>query len=425
MGRPFFMYLTTFAVIWPFSGITPKPKVKPMGKAVSRLLMIVPAPVVRLPDGKVRMDVKFVEGMRLHKALWAGTLTVVLWDHGQHIPFGADYLTEDLGFDYVVLDAGAALPPDLIARHDSISASADMVETLDLAAPGRIPVMYSVEYTIGTRLKIVALDPTLGVLRKARSMLWNLGVERRRRRAFRAAAGVQANGYPAFAAYRALNPSTILYLDGRMRRDMMATPDDMAARVASLRTGQPLRLVHSGRLEPMKGAQDLLPIAGALVAQGVDFTLDVFGSGALEAALRAAVPDFDGRLRLHSAVDFETGLVPWMRRNADLYLSCHRQSDPSCTYLEAMGCGVPVIGYDNDMWAAMQRDSGAGWVVPMADTKAMASRIAALARDRDALADHADRALYFATHHDFETEFTRRMLHRADRRWTGQQRTLV
>lgn len=379
--------------------------------------MIVPAPVNRLGDGRVRMDVKFVEGMRLHRALWPGELTVVLWDHGQTIPFGAEYQSADLGFGFAVLNPGEGLPAALMARHDSIAASGDMAETLDLAGSGRMPVIYSIEYTLGTRLKIVALDPDLSVLRKLRSMLWNLTTERRRRRAFRAAAGVQANGYPAYLAYRGLNPATILYLDGRMRHEMMASAADMAARATSLRAGGALRLVHSGRLEPMKGAQDLLPLARQLMVRGVDFTLDVFGTGTVEGALRAALAEFGGRLRLHSPVDFETVLVPWMRAHADVFVSCHRQADPSCTYLEAMGCGVPVIGYDNAMWRNMRADSGAGWVVPMGDTSAMAAQIAGLARNREAVVQQAARALDFAAHHDFKTEFTRRMQHRAARCW--------
>ncbi len=386
-----------------------------------RLLMIVPAPVNRLPDGRFRMDKKFVEGMRLHKALWPGEITAVLWDHGQHIPFGAEYAADGLGFDFVVLDAGAPLPADLLASHNSISASADMVETLALAGQGKLPVVYSVEYTIGTRLRIVGLDRSLSLPRKLWSMLWNLRMEVRRRKAFRQAAGLQANGYPAYEAYRPLNSNTILYLDGRMRRDMMATPDEMAAKADHLAAGGPLRLVHSGRLEPMKGAQDLLPIVQGLVSRGANFTLDVFGTGSLEAALRDGAAALKGRLRLHAPVDFESELVPWMRANADVFLSCHRQSDPSCTYLEAMGCGVPVIGYDNAMWLGMQKDSGSGWVVAMADHAAMADRITALSRTPGHVGSHAAIALEFAHFHDFETEFTRRMLHRAERRWTQRQ----
>ncbi|MCF8483956.1 MAG: glycosyltransferase [Rhodobacteraceae bacterium] len=384
---------------------------------MSRLLMIVPAPVNRLADGHLRMDVKFVEGMRLHKALWPGAITVVMWDHGQAIPFGAEYAPDALGFDYLVLEPGHPVPQDVLLRHDRILASADMVETLDLAGPGKLPVTFSVEYTLGTRLRIVALDRGLSWPRKIWSMLWNLRMERRRRQAFRRCAGLQANGYPAYGAYAGLNPSTILYLDGRMRREMLATPEEMAARAASLRQGGPLRLVHSGRLEPMKGAQDLLPMAQRLVERGVDFTLDVFGTGSLEAELRVGAGALAGRLRVHAPMDFETELVPWMRAHADVFISCHRQSDPSCTYLESMGCGVPVLGYDNAMWAQMRADCGAGWLVPMARWSALADEVARLAVAREEIIEHAQRALTFAGFHDFETEFTRRMQHRAERGW--------
>lgn len=375
--------------------------------------MIVPAPVNRLADGRVRMDVKFVEGMRLHGRLWQGSLVVVLWDHGQDIPFGAEYSPRELGFETVILPPGAPLDEAVLRGVDGIAASADMAETLDLTAGDGPPVVYSIEYTLGTRLKIVALDRSLGPLRKLWSMAWNLRMERRRRRAFRRAAGVQANGYPAFDAYRQLNPATLLYLDGRMRREMMATPEEMVARAARLASGGPLRIAHSGRLEPMKGAMDLIPIARALRDRGLTFTLDIFGAGSLVGAITASLPEFDGAVRLHAPVDFETVLVPWMRANADLFLSCHRQSDPSCTYLETMGCGVPVIGYDNAMWQRMQAESGSGWVVPMGRVPAMAAQIAQLDSGRDAVAAHAAAALRFAQAHDFETEFDLRMVHQA------------
>lgn len=375
--------------------------------------MIVPAPVNRLANGQLRMDVKFVEGMRLNSRLWQGTLVAVLWDHGHAIPFGAEYAPEGLGFEAVILPPGAPVDHALLQGADGILASADMAETLALTQRAGPPVVYSIEYTLGTRLKIVALDPSLGPLRKLWSLIWNLRMERRRRRAFRRAAGVQVNGYPAFDAYRGLNANTLLYLDGRMRHDMMATPDEMAAREARLASGAPLRIAHSGRLEPMKGSMDLIPVARALCSQGVPFTLDIFGAGSLVAGIAAALPEFEGAVRLHPPVDFETGLVPWMRANADLFLSCHRQSDPSCTYLETFGCGVPVIGYDNAMWQRMQAESGAGWVVPMGRVPAMAAQIAQLDAGRNAVAAHAAAALRFAQAHDFETEFDLRMAHQA------------
>ncbi|MFN4130841.1 MAG: glycosyltransferase, partial [Paracoccaceae bacterium] len=201
---------------------------------------------------------------------------------------------------------------------------------------------------------------------------------------------------------------TLLYLDGRMRAAMMATPDEMAAKAAHR---GPLRIVHSGRLEPMKGAQDLVPIARALAAAGVDFTLDVFGTGALEAEVRAGAEALGGRLRLHDPVDFETALVPWMRRNADVFLSCHRQADPSCTYLESLGCGVPVLGYANDMWGRMAAESGGGWAVSLGDRRALSDRLVGLAQGRAGLTKAAAAGLQFAQAHGFETEFAQRMAH--------------
>lgn len=372
--------------------------------------MIAPAPVQRLPDGRLRLDVKFVEGMRLHGRFWDGPVSVVLRDVGLPIPFGRDHVVHELGFDVHVLAPHEPLDAGFLRGFDAISATADTVESLHLA-DGGLPVVFTVEYTLATRLAIVALDRSMNWPRKLWSMLWNLRMEPRRRRAFRRAAGLQVNGFPAHEAYRHLNASTHLYLDGRMSRAMMATAGEMDARAARLRSGAPLRLAHSGRLETMKGAQDLLPVARALQQAGVAFTLDVFGAGSLASEMAAELGSLGGAVRLHGPVDFEAELVPWMRTHADLFVSCHRQSDPSCTYLETMGCGVPVIGYANAMWSRLSEVSGSGWVVPMGNHAAMAGAIARLAGAREELVRHATSALAFAAQHDSETEFARRMEH--------------
>jgi hypothetical protein len=70
--------------------------------------------------------------------------------------------------------------------------------------------------------------------------------------------------------------------------------------------------------------------------------------------------DDPGRVRLHGAVDFDTALVPFTRTGADMFLGCHRQSDPSCTYLEATGCGVAIAGHDNRIWSGLNAAAEAG-----------------------------------------------------------------
>ena len=386
-----------------------------MFAARKSLLIIATAPVVEM-NGILRLDVKFLEGMRAHVADWPGPVCCVLRRGAAAVPFGLELRPEDLDFDLRLLDPGQPLGPELLADVGMVFAAADDPEALSLLPAVRAAgakLVYSLEYTLETRLRIVALDESRGIARKAWSMLWNLRQERRRRRALRGADGLQANGYPVLDAYRRLQPNCHLYIDGRMRPEMMATAAEMVDRAARLRQGEPLRLIHSGRLERMKGAQDLLPVMAALEALGVAATLDIYGTGALEPELRAGLGRFDGRVRLHAPVDFETFLVPLSRERGDIFLSCHRQSDPSCSYIEAMGCGLAVVGYDNRMWSRLSQSSGSGAVAPLGRPEALATRIAHWHRDREALIESGAAGLTFAKAHDFPTEFKARMAHLA------------
>jgi glycosyltransferase involved in cell wall biosynthesis len=382
--------------------------------------MIAPAPVIELADGKLRLDVKFVEGMHIHVAEWDGPVTCILKRGATDIPFGAAYDLADLDFTLEIIDREAPINVQGLTANDLIFAGADMYDVLHLAAPDQRPagtkLVYAIEYDLDTRLRIASLDRKRSFLRKLRSKAWLLNQERRRRRALRGCDGVQANGYPAFSAYSKFNRKTMLYLDGRMGHAMMATSQEQATRALYQQSDAPLRLVHSGRLEPLKGVQDLIPVARALHQAGIKFTLDIFGSGSLgpEITKDIAAAGLDDLVHLHGPVDFETALVPFMRQKADLFLSCHRQSDPSCTYLECLGCGIPVVGYKNAMWQNMAAQSGGGWAVTLGQTNALADKISELSGNSAALLKAGQQGLEFARNHAFETEFSKRMTHLAD-----------
>ena len=388
-----------------------------MAGRAGKLVMVAPAPVQVAGEGRVRVDAKFLAGMAAHVACWDGPVEAVLWQSGS-VPFAQEVDPAGLGFGLRLLAPGQDVPDGALTGAQVVLASGDMAATLDLGRPARAAgakLVYAVEYTLRTRMDILRLDRSRGPMRKARSALWLIGQERRRRAAFRAADAVQFNGYPAERVYGGLVQDSLTYLDGRISTGLLATAPEVSEREARIGQGLALRLVHSGRLEAMKGAQDLVPVALALRDAGVPFTLDIFGAGSLagEVAQGIASAGLDDQVRLHAPVDFETALVPWMRRNADLFLSCHRQGDPSCSYLEAMGCGLAVLGYDNEMWGRMAGESGGGWAVPMGQVGQLSAALAALQDDRAGLILAASRALDFARAHDFETEFRRRMAHLA------------
>ena len=369
-------------------------------------------------DGGHLLDIKFVEGMRLVRDLWDGPVGCLLRTQDHTFPFARTHAPGELPFDLTVLPRDKAIGPEDIAGHDVIQCSGDSYDALhlpDLCREKGIKLVYVIENIPRTRQQIIALDTERSLPGKLRGIVWVMTREPRRRRAFRKADGLQANGYPAFSLYGPLNSNTMMFLDNRVGADLQATAEEMDARAARLTDGAPLRLVHSGRLEPLKGAQDLVPVARRLASRGVDFTLDIFGTGRLEGEIgrQIAAHGLQDRVRLHGAVDFATELVPFSRKNADIYLSCHRQSDPSCTYVESMGCGLAVAGYDNRMWSALCSASGAGWSAPLGRAAALADVIARVDRDRQEAVRACRAAHGFAAAHAFEHEFRKRIAHLA------------
>ncbi|RYI25703.1 MAG: hypothetical protein EON48_06835, partial [Acetobacteraceae bacterium] len=115
---------------------------------MARILMVAPAPVIQVGD-RVRLDVKFVEGMHVQQALWPSRITCVLRQGAGAIPFGRDYDPAELPFDLVLLDPGESIGADHLAGHDLIYAGGDDFNCLglvDLLAAGQ-KIVYVIEYT--------------------------------------------------------------------------------------------------------------------------------------------------------------------------------------------------------------------------------------------------------------------------------------
>jgi colanic acid/amylovoran biosynthesis glycosyltransferase len=254
------------------------------------MVMIAPAPVIEEGD-RLRLDVKFVEGMRIQQSHWPSRIKCVLRRGAGAIPFGRLYDRSELPFDLVLLDPTEELGPRHLEGAGLVYAGGDDFQCLDLIRhlkPGQ-KIVYVIEYTPETRHQILNLDRGRGALSRLKGRVWLMKQERKRRQSFRAASGLQSNGYPAHDIYASMCADSLLYLDGRMTSDLFATEDEMAAREAYRAAGGPLRLVYSGRLETMKGAQDLVPVARRLAERGVDFTLDIFGTGSLQSEIAESI----------------------------------------------------------------------------------------------------------------------------------------
>lgn len=383
------------------------------------LLMLSPAPVIETLGREVLLDVDFVEGMKLHCQFWPGRICCVLRRGATRIPGGRRFSRRKLGFDLILLDPDEPLPDVLIDEAHLVYCSADDARYLHLPqrTSGRLTrLVYTLESPPGARLAQVLGARQEGVWGKPRAFMAAMREVSALRAALGAADGVHFNGFAAQRAYRRLHGDNLVYLDNRLRTPMLARATDQQARADRLTAGAPLKLVHIGPLDDTSGVRDLLQVAFLLKHHDVAFRLEMFGEGPLEGWLRGRIAalGLDEQMALAGNPGFDATLAPHLRREADLLLVARRQSDPASVYTEAMGCGVPVLGYANAMWRSLQAISGGGWVCRKGSVSALVRALVRLNADRPAIIRASARALEYARPNTFEHVFARRMAHLRD-----------
>ncbi|HXI87875.1 MAG TPA: hypothetical protein VNH64_10480, partial [Parvularculaceae bacterium] len=251
----------------------------------ARALLVAPSVGFAEDAAGYWFDKKFVEGMRLFRTLWGGPLVSAMKRvEKASLPFGDYYTLDELPFELIPRAPGEELSASQVASAAAVLAAGDNHDQLGLCldeAERRPPVCYILEHDQPTRYQLVWLDGRpLGA--RLKSLVWTWLIDRRRKAAVSRAEAIQANGAPAMASYSPLQPNALLFFDTRMRDEMLATPAEMEARAARLRSGAPLRLVFSGRFERIKGVRHLPLVAAALKKRGVDFSFEIFGTGSLE-----------------------------------------------------------------------------------------------------------------------------------------------
>jgi colanic acid/amylovoran biosynthesis glycosyltransferase len=371
----------------------------------------------RAPSGRLVLTHKYLTGLEGFAAAWKGKVVTAVrvagpaedghLDEIEFEPDGSPVHVHGLAADL------SDVEPHL--RAASIVLLTDGREIQPVARLCRrlgVPYVLTLEWDWKTRRQNV-WQAAPDRLRALKRVLWAEANNLSRLRTITGAAGLQCNGTPAFEAYRSLAPRPLLFFDSRVTREMVVSEAALESRLAALESGGPLRLVFSGRLVTIKGADQLPRFAAALAHLGVDFTLDICGGGVLEAPIRAEVQRLGlaDRVRLRGTLDFERELVPFVAGQTDLFVCPHTQGDPSCTYLETMSCGVPVVGYANSALRGISERSGAGWTTPEGDPERLAAQVARLAADRGQIAARSRAARRFSLNHTFEKTMQARVEH--------------
>lgn len=150
--------------------------------------------------------------------------------------------------------------------------------------------------------------------------------------------------------------------------------------------GALLRLFACGRLNVVKGHQDLLSAVRLLLDRGIDMQLDIAGEddagGAgyhqtLQAHLESLGLGQNARLLgAISAAEVRHHLL-----GADVFVLASWHEPLGVAYMEAMACGVPTIGTDAGGVRELITHGQDGMLVPPKEPQMLAEAIAALATD--------------------------------------------
>jgi len=386
--------------------------------AVGELQVLLQAPSEIRGEGRITVARKTLTGMELYHRLWGGPLRMVVPPgNGGAGGLGEEVVdTRQLPFVIDVLDMSSPELRERVKRAAVVLGGANH-DLNGLARHCRklgVPYAFNCEYSLNTRWQIALADLPKGT-RLLRRMAWEAQQEVANLREVTGARAVQCNGTPTYDLYRHINSNALLYFDTRTEQSMLATHEQVSARIARRASGKPLRLLFSGRLAPMKGADDLPKLARVLRDRGVPFHLDICGGGSLEETMKAEIEraGLSSHVTFHGVLDFATELMPLVRDEIDLFVCPHRQGDPSCTYLETFACGVSIIGYANEAFVGLLQRADVGESVPINDVEGLASLVERFARPESlAVFERMSKAaLALAREHTFETTFARRIEH--------------
>jgi glycosyltransferase involved in cell wall biosynthesis len=379
------------------------------------LVVISPLKGFVQPNGKIILTEKFVEGMKLYRELWGGPI-LHLCEPATGLSDNLDNIeveTKTAEFDTLCAPMSdghlrSVLPPRsivLVAVGEQFNSVGEVCRKL------KIPCIYVTEYSLRTRHQIVS-EFQRSALRGVWQKLRQTQQEISQRKAISLASGVQCNGLPTYNSYRKLNQNAHLFFDNRTT--VVASDDRVSRRSFEKRMGKKLRLTFSGRLSLMKGVDDLLVVAQHLrkMLDG-SFHLSICGDGEFADQLHRDIQanGLTDLVTMRGTMDFKTELVPFVTNETDIFVCCHRQGDPSCTYLETMACGVPIVGYANEAWKQLSYHSNAGWVTKLGDPEVLACKIASLYQTPGTIERQSLKSLDFARDHTFEKTFQKRINH--------------
>ena len=354
------------------------------------------------------MTQKFIEGIFAYTCRWPGFVTVMIEvandpdDNLDHIELNQDELPfkiEEKPLEKNILRT-RLLQAAIVLSDGGYDTDNQVIVT---------------EYTLTTRIQMInALN--INFIRKSKRILQTLLWEWKFKKYVKKAVGLQCNGTPTFNVYKKINKNSILYFDNRIQISDIISSSALNSRIKDFLDAKSIRLAFSGRLIPSKGVLHLPEIAQELKSRNIKFKMDIFGDGELLKSLKSRIAklNLEKYVNINGVLPFREGLIPKIQKDVDLFICPHIQGDPSCTYIETLACGIPIVGYSNEAWSGLLSICKAGWSTPIGNISKICDVIENLYFNREKIQQASILAKNFAELNHFEFIMNQRVNHLQD-----------
>jgi glycosyltransferase involved in cell wall biosynthesis len=379
-------------------------------------LVIIPSvPVWKYGDYLI-FDRKFYDGVLLYVKMWPGDVSCIMSTAKSNQPdFGlVNKKQNELPFCCTVLDENEQISIDHLDGASIVLASGDSFNQFHISKLCKAintKCVYIIEYIPETRYQMASLASKNLLIKLYRFFyFWN--GERKRLAAFSLSDGLQMNGVPAYHEYKKFK-NHMFFFETRVNKNLIINDGTLELRLAYLSKNKPLRLAFSGQLIRIKGTDHLVKMAMLLKQRNIEFHLTIYGTGGLEDEMNEYINKHQlaNRVFMAGAVDFYGELIPALKQKVDLFICLHRQSDPSSTYLETLSCGIPIVGYKNRAFSGLLEQADIGWGTKLDDLDGVVKIIEHLNVNRERISEKSKNSMIFARHHNFETNFQKRIDH--------------
>jgi glycosyltransferase involved in cell wall biosynthesis len=218
------------------------------------------------------------------------------------------------------------------------------------------------------------------------------------------------HGMDCFETYAPDCKNPHLVHDIHVGADNLITPSGLSDRLSHL-ASRPLRFAYAGRLHQEKGIFDWIEALSVVAKAGIDFEARWFSPGGgpelVSARNLVQTLGLTSRIEFPGTIDSHAHLLAELR-TFDAFVFCHKISESPRCLIEALQCGLPIIGYETSYSKDLIRVHGGGLLTPINRVADLAQCVISLSKDLPMLRALSERAAQDGTLFTDEAVFRHR-----------------